>query len=77
VLAEQLALGGEFADEGDEVSVVRVASCFEPEHGGGVGGYAVVVDAELSGAGSRYVNLVVLAARLAVAPATGESRTGE
>jgi hypothetical protein len=23
---------------------VRVASCFESEHGGGVGGYAVVVD---------------------------------
>jgi len=28
-------------------------------------------------AGSRYMNLVVLAARLAVAPATTESRTGE
>src|SRR5260370_29866239 len=49
VLAEQVALGGEFADEGDEVLVVRVASCFESEHGGGVGGYAVVVDKELSG----------------------------
>src|ERR1700689_3839234 len=49
VLAEQLALGGEFADEGDEGFVVRVAACFEPEHGGGVGGHAVVVDEELSG----------------------------
>src|ERR1700761_5143041 len=49
VLAEQLALGGEFADEGDEGFVVRVASCFESEHGGGVGGYAVVVDEELPG----------------------------
>jgi hypothetical protein len=27
-------------------------------------------------AGSRYMNLVVLAARLAVAPATAESRNG-
>jgi len=43
VLAEQLALGGEFADEGDEVFVVRVASCFESEHGGGVGGETAVV----------------------------------
>src|SRR4051812_4857079 len=30
----------------DESFVVRVASCFESEHGGGVGGYAVVVDCQ-------------------------------
>ena len=49
MLTEQFTLGREFADEGDEVLVVRVASGLEPEHGGGVGGYAVVVDEELSG----------------------------
>src|SRR5580693_5921692 len=49
VLAEQLALGREFADEGDEVLVVRVASCFESEHGRGVGGYAVVVEVDEPG----------------------------
>jgi hypothetical protein len=39
----------ESSPTGDEVLVVWVASCFEPEHGGGVGGHAVVVDEELSG----------------------------
>jgi len=48
-------LGGEFADEGDEGFVVRVASCFESEHVGGVGGYAVVVDEELPGRPGRGI----------------------
>jgi hypothetical protein len=43
VLAEQFTLRGEFADEGDEVLVVRGASRFEPQHGGSVHGQAVAM----------------------------------
>jgi hypothetical protein len=45
--AEQLGLGGQLSDEGDEVLVVGVASGFEAEHGCGVGGHVVEVDEEL------------------------------
>ena len=51
MLTERFALGGELADEGDEVLVVRVSSGLESKHRGGVGGHPVVVDEELPGSG--------------------------
>ena len=47
--AEQLAAGGQLADQLDEGLVVRVAAGLEAQHRGGVVGDLVVVDEELPG----------------------------